>query len=168
MNLIKSNSKLTSFFSSQIIAFSASSLSQFINMRIFLSKFVTATALLFSCIDSLIGFATKSVLSTSYLLKMIWIYARSISAKMIKLESFFNWTSHTFIKENVSSLHFTKSIITTVSISSAGCPRPTGWSLFNFCPESFFQHKTIPYNELPILSTSIAKYKFQRMIKREN
>jgi hypothetical protein len=127
----------------------------FCNINIIFREFVSSIAACFSRVYSRWSNAPKCIDFTSNGLKMIRIYAKSISTKMIKIHSFRYWALDKFICNSMGALVFSIYNYASVIIISSPLgtnPQPARCSFFNLIPKSILNinpwpcHMTV-YNE---------------------
>ena len=88
----------------------------------------------------------QKILTYCYWFKMLWIYAYTITAKMVKLESLGNWANKCLIRPSICKyrIYSSPNSKTTITMKSACCPFPTGGiiperaALVNFRPKTGF------------------------------
>ena len=88
----------------------------------------------------------QKILTYCYWFKMLWIYAYTITAKMVKLESLGNWANKCLIRPSICKyrIYSSPNSKTTITMKSACCPFPTGGiiperaTLVNFRPKTGF------------------------------
>ena len=73
-------------------------------------------------------------------LKMIWIAARSYSAKMIKVKSFWNFTFNAFVGKAMRRMpYFVYCYLAVIVCRNIPRPNPASWRLQDLAPESLFK-----------------------------
>jgi len=120
----------------------------FMESCIFFIKKVTIETVCFSSINCAYTYASESINFWSNSFKMIWIYAKSISAQMIYLQSFGNRAFKKLITISMSFYSYGKNLVfcfynkTSIRlwlcIPNSSSPIPAGFSFFNSFKKSYF------------------------------
>jgi len=103
------------------------------------SKLMTSKAMSFFRVKSGVSGTSQGIYSWRHCFKVLWVYAHSISAKMIDLQTVRDCAFFQFICNTVSPIRFSIEFKNTVPFFhfSAG-PHPAIFSFIDFTPESFF------------------------------
>lgn len=130
----------------------------FVISSIFFCVWVSINAFIFSRIMGSRTYASQNVFLLRDLLQMIRINAQPISAQMIYLITFFNWSILMFIRKSMGINILARNIYFAISAASShyrSSPKPA--SFFYFFPKSFFygfspSRHSRSYTSIPIRS----------------
>lgn len=109
---------------------------------IFFCKFMTSRAMRFSAIICGSTKTTKNIFRFFNHFKVIWVYTKPISAKMINFKTIFNLVLHKFIGNSMCPFHGPSvfGFNTKFSIAKGvwSMPKPASFCFSNFTPKSLF------------------------------
>lgn len=94
-----------------------------LNTCVFFCKFVSSNAMRLFCIYGSGTSSSQSINSSCDWLQMGWIYTRSISTKMVKLKSFWNFTDVKKIRKSMNQVTLIFEPIVSISITILS-PKP--------------------------------------------
>lgn len=123
-----------------------------LNISVILSKFMPSKAVRFCFIYRRKSErASQKIFFVAHGLKMVRVYARTITAKVIELFSRWNFSFNHFVSESVALLNSFLNIELSVSFVFGSRPYPASFGFFNLRPEPnlvFFVHPNDYYSTL--------------------